>query len=66
MLPNTEQITGYRYLLMDIGQITVQITRHTAGYSGQTVSYSGQVRLVSLLYVLLRAYQLTVTIIFNC
>ena len=33
MLSDTEQITGYGYLLVDIRQITGQIT----GYSGQTL-----------------------------
>ena len=52
-------------VLMDIGQITEQI----AGCSEQTcqLQWSGQIGfIIVLLYKLLRAYQLTVTIIFNC
>ena len=65
MLSNIEQITGYRHLCVSIHR-TDHRTDHRIDcwiqWTNLTVSYNGQVR---LLYVVLRAYQLTVIIIFN-
>ena len=57
-------------VLVDIRWITGQITEQIIGYSGQTllsvtVARSDWFIIVSL-YILLRAYQLTVIILFNC
>ena len=57
-------------MLVDIGRITGHITGQTAGYGGQTncqLQWPGQIGFIIVsLYVLLRAYQLTAIIIFNC
>ena len=57
-------------VLVDIRWITEQITEQIIGYSGQTllsvtVARSDWFIIVSL-YILLRAYQLTVIILCNC
>ena len=61
-------------VLVDIGEITGQITGRTTGQIADIVDklnyqlqWSGQIGFIIVsLYVLLRAYQLTVIIIFKC
>ena len=61
-----EQITRYRYLCVG-GHQTDHRTDCWIQWTNLTISYSGQVRLVSLLYhCIMRAYQLIIIIIFSC
>ena len=57
-------------MLVDIRRITGQIIGQITGYSGQTELSVTEARsdwfIIVSFYILLRAYQLTVIIIFNC